>query len=216
VDQVLLLAADCVGPFVTHGFQSLQALTQERCRPFSPERSGLQLGEAAAAVLLSSQPQSQQDPRIKHVGVDAEGSAVTRSLSAGASLARACVGFTTPDLVIAHGTGTRINDPIEDKVLSSLFDPSEFWVTATKGCIGHTLGASGAIDLIAACEVLKNQRAFGITHFTSPDPEWNCRYLAAPESKPWSRIMMTSLGFGGIHAAAMIELESTPAPRSTA
>ena len=81
------------------------------------------------------------------------------------------------DLVIAHGTGTPINDACEDRVFTELFRAGAApAVTATKGSIGHTLGASGAMDVIAACEALRRQRAFAITGARRIDPaevgEW--------------------------------------------
>lgn len=210
VSDVIVLAVDRVGPFVLKGFGCLRALTTEKVRPFAKARSGLRLGDAAAAIVLS---RAQGVARLEGVGIDAEGISVTRP--AAQSLKRACEKIPNsgcPDLIIAHGTATPINDPIEDQVFSALFAAKPA-ITATKWAVGHTLGASGAIDLIAACEAMKNQRAFCIANTDEVDPAFKGRYLLAGADVsgvgPINRVLVTSLGFGGIHAAAALSRGGT-------
>ncbi len=218
IEDVLVLAVDRIGPFVLHGFHSLRAVTADVPRPFAADRSGLLLGEASAALFLSKHP---GEFRISGVGVDAEGFAVTRPADSGASLHAACrltadFAVDVPDLVIAHGTATEVNDPIEARVLSELFPMGNIPITASKGALGHTLGASGAIDLILAREAIRRGEAFTISQTTTIDPKFSGNFLTSPASATgatvpgkYSRVLVTSLGFGGIHAAAM--LERTPA-----
>jgi hypothetical protein len=210
VTEVLVLATDLVGPFVYRGFECLRVLAPNGGRPFSQDRSGFYLGEAAAAIVLSSHEGG--GAFLRGVGVDAEGFAITRPSQSGESLKRACRsinGFQSPDLIIAHGTGTVVNDQIEDRVYTSLF-PERPFITGTKWCVGHTLGASGAVDVIAACEALRTQTAFRLATTSEIDPEFQGRYLHASSDlrdlPPISRVMISSLGFGGIHAAALVEL----------
>lgn len=223
VSKVLILAADIIGPFVLQGFYSLRALTQDRVAPFSHSRSGLRLGDAAIAVLLSSTENEDEkhgvEPRLELVGVGlfAEGYAATRPSQSGQGLKHACLKIPSlqersPELVIAHGTGTLLNDATEDRVLTELFPPGSQspLITATKGSIGHSLGASGGMDLIAACQVLKTQETFLITNSKEIDPEFRSRYLYSGHSYPvpnqFKRILVTSVGFGGVNAAALIQL----------
>ena len=213
VDDVLILACDLAGRFVLSGFQALGALSPERSRPFSAVRSGLQLGEATAAIYLSAR-EVPGHPQLLGIALDAEGYAVTRPSSSGESLSRACqqaLGEWDAHLVIAHGTATRANDEAEDRALASISNLRGVPITGSKWCVGHTLGASGALDLIAACEVLKKGRAFTLANTAHADPTFTGRYLchgqdvALPEA---SRVLVSSLGFGGIHAAALIGLPS--------
>jgi hypothetical protein len=218
IEDVLVLAVDRIGPFVLHGFHSLRAMTTDVPRPFAIDRSGLLLGEASAALFLSKHP---GEFRISGVGVDAEGFAVTRPEESGASLQAACrqtadFSIHGPDLVIAHGTATEVNDPVEARVLSDLFPKGDVPITASKGALGHTLGASGAIDLILAREAIRRGEAFTISQTTTIDPKFSGKFLTSPASGKgatvpgnYSRVLVTSLGFGGIHAAVM--LERTPA-----
>jgi hypothetical protein len=209
VDQVLLLAADHGSEFVRKGFECLKAVSTTRARPFDQARDGLYLGDAAAAILIGKEG----DFEIEGIATNTEGFAVTRPEQTGASLRRACVsaGVTNhqPDVVIAHGTATQINDQTEDQVFVSLFGEKKIPVTATKWSIGHTLGASGAMDLIAACEILREQKIFSIGNSTRIDSGFGSHYLLGNEplqkQSSFERVLVTSLGFGGIHAAALLK-----------
>jgi 3-oxoacyl-[acyl-carrier-protein] synthase-1 len=220
VTDVWVIAADRIGPFVLQGFNSLHALTSERVRPFAQDRSGLQLGEGAAAILLSSSPERAGSCfiELQGAGIDTEGSSVTRPSIAGDSLKRACLQIeaiqdSPPEVIIAHGTATTLNDPAEDQAFYGLFGSGESSpvITASKWCIGHTLGASGALDLIVACEVLKRQRVFSIANTRDVDSQFQSRYLAQGSSfvlpEAISKVLVTSLGFGGVNAAAMVEMK---------
>jgi 3-oxoacyl-(acyl-carrier-protein) synthase len=226
-ETVVLLAVDRVGPFVLHGFQGLRALTPELARPFANNRSGLRLGDAAAVLILKTSikgdsSSSEHCFEISGVGLDAEGHAVTRPSQSGDSLQRACLQLPSlqkdpPQFIIAHGTGTPINDAVEDQVFFQLFKDSKNQprITASKGSIGHTLGASGAMDIIAACEALRRQEIFSIVNTPEIDSSFKNSYLHQNHSYPmpdqFSKIMVTSLGFGGIHAAALVHL-AEPSP----
>jgi 3-oxoacyl-(acyl-carrier-protein) synthase len=174
------------------------------------------LGDGAAAILLSSAQEG--CIKLRGAGIQTEGVSVTRPSGAGESLAHACLQIediqeSPPDLIVAHGTATALNDPAEDQAFSTLFGSGEksALVTATKSCIGHTLGASGAMDLIAACEVLKRQQVFCINNNSEVDPAFKSRYLHNGHKhlipKKLSSVLVTSLGFGGVNAAAMVELQ---------
>lgn len=205
VDSVVVAAAEEIGPFVLQGFHCLHALTESIAKPFAKDRDGLQLGENAAVLILSKQASSFQ---VAGVAVDVEGHAVTRSAPSGASLKRAiqALALDTPDLILAHGTGTQLNDEIEDQIFYSEYGVRPV-VTGSKWSIGHSLGASGAVDLILACESIRRSQAFCIETTQTSDEKFRCRYLtkdSETEIEP-SRVLISSLGFGGIHAVAMVE-----------
>ena len=212
VDQVIVLTSDKIGRFASRGFESLHALTPTYPKPFSAERDGLALGDAAAVIVLGKTAGF----RLKGIGIDTEGFAVTRPSPSGASLKRAYermtsltdgVVFQPPSLIIAHGTGTPLNDATEDQTFESLFPQQRIPITATKWCNGHTLGASGALDLIAACESLLHQRVFSIATTKSADPQFQGHYLVNEAPLPANNlesVLISSLGFGGIHAVAEV------------
>ncbi|RYZ76792.1 MAG: hypothetical protein EOP05_03980, partial [Proteobacteria bacterium] len=124
VDHVIVFACDAIDSFVLHGFQHLRVLSPDRTRPFSGDRSGFHLGDAAACVILSNKKPSAY--RLIDAQIDSEGHAATRPSHSGESLLRACrnlkeIATHPPDVVIAHGTSTQANDVTEDRVLSTLF-----------------------------------------------------------------------------------------------
>ncbi|HEX4923465.1 MAG TPA: beta-ketoacyl synthase N-terminal-like domain-containing protein [Bdellovibrionales bacterium] len=205
VSHVLILAADAAGPFVARGFEVLKTLTPELTRPFDRRRQGFYLGEAACSLLVGPESDPAPGIRVEGVALDAEGFAVTRPSAGGESLRRACLslGAVRPDLILAHGTATIANDETEDRVFSLLYDAP---ITSTKWSIGHTLGASGAMDLIAACEILRNRKVFQLANTEQIDPAFSSKYLIGPGARDFAgrRVLVSSLGFGGIHGVAML------------
>lgn len=211
VEDVLLLAADAVGPFVLQGFQSLKVLTKDRTRPFSEKRSGFFLGEAAAGILLTKRPGMFF---VRGVGIDSEGYAVTRPSQSGNSLKRAVEiakrNSKLPiDLILAHGTATPVNDSIEDRVFYDLFfrKGEHPTITGSKWSIGHTLAVSGILDLILGCEAIKHQNVFSIANSFKQDSQFLCNYLTQGKTidRSINSFLVTSLGFGGMHACALVE-----------
>lgn len=207
VRHVLVLAVDGVGPFVWKGFESLGLISRDHCRSFGADRSGLQLGEAAAAVLFSNTlPNVAQ---IEAVVLDAEGSPVARPTVSGRSLARACEGVAKngrPDVILAHGTGTQFNDAIEDTAFASVFSHRPL-ITGAKWCVGHTLGASGAVDFLAATQMLRHQTVFPLHRTRTIDPKLKGCYVDAGQGviqKDIERILVSSMGFGGVQSALML------------
>lgn len=214
--DVLVIAADRKGPFVSKGFATLNVISPERARPFSAKRSGFFIGSAAAAILVSCE-QDSSNLKLSGVVTDSAGSLMTNVKESTASLKRSCVklGTAPPELIIAHGTATLMNDAIEDAVFDDLSTGP--WqhsppVTSTKWSIGHTLAASGAMDFIAACEILRQQRVFRIANTETQDEmlKSNILTLRSIESLPGTqinRVLVSSLGFGGVHGAMQIERE---------
>lgn len=209
MSDVLILSADVVSDFVLRGFDSLKLLSNKTPRSFSASRDGFLLGEAAACIWLSHSLRDSQ-ARLHTVGLDSEGSAVTRPTASGASLIRAAEqipGWSElkPELVIAHGTGTQINDQTEDLAFAQLL-PHRPFVTGSKWCVGHTLAASAAIDMILACEIFRRGEVFTLHTTETVDPKFQGRYLVRGSKVPTpSRILVSSLGFGGMHASAVLE-----------
>lgn len=207
VDHVIVLAIDEVGPFIYKGFTALGALSPTQVKPFAADRDGLQLGEGAAVIVLSNR--STPGPQLLGISIDSEGHSITRPSPTGRSLAACCEEVLKEiphiDGVIAHATGTKANDFAEDQCFSAVLE-NTVPITATKWCVGHTLGASGAIDLIAACEALKHGTLFSIPTSKTVDGEFKNRYLTheSIELSKRATLLVTSLGFGGTNAALVV------------
>lgn len=209
-EDVLVIASDRASRFVSEGFKTLKVLTEDDARPFSKDRSGFFIGTASAAVLISKHASSGR-PKIAAVAIESDASVMTNSELSFSTLLRTCqrLNAAPPDLIIAHGTGTTINDMVEDRVFSRL---AVEWktkplVTNVKWSIGHSLGTSGAMDLIAACEVLKSSRVFSIATTRAIDPIFEGNYLTKGKTtdRDIRRVLISSLGFGGTYGALQIE-----------
>ena len=214
VDKVLILSGDFIGPFIVCGFSSLRSLTQTKNKPFDQKRDGLQLGEAAGLILLERTSQiNSGSVTIEEAFLSNEGHAVTRPSESGTSLKKVCekvIDFENPpEVVIAHGTGTKANDKVEDNVFHEVFKNSPPpIITSTKGSVGHCLGASGSIDIIGGHYILKKQEVFPLTNTKEIDSSFKNNYLCEDNMNPKQKInsiLITSLGFGGINAALVLK-----------
>lgn len=222
-DHAFVFALDSLGPFVYQGFHSLKVLSTTVNRPFAADRDGLQLGEAYTLHLFSKKDISKQSNscQILAVASETEGGSVTRPSRDGGSLLRALFkvhqqASVKPDFWVAHGTGTLFNDLAEEKAIR-IFQKElnlSVPVTGTKWSIGHCLGASGALDLIAACAVLKNRKLFSLAQTQKLDPQFETKFqlngsVNANEGfnlqSKVQAAMVTSLGFGGVHAALLVQ-----------
>jgi 3-oxoacyl-[acyl-carrier-protein] synthase II len=158
-DRVVVGAAEApITPLTLAGFEQLGALAATGCYPFAPEREGLVLGEGAAVLVLESETawlaRSGPQPYGCILGAGFSTDAYHRTAPdpelRGSRLAlKNCLYYSglEPDqvgYVHAHGTGTRLNDDHEVRLIQSGFSQLP-WMSSTKGATGHTLGASGAI-----------------------------------------------------------------------
>jgi hypothetical protein len=227
VDFVLILAGDLIGPFVSRGFASLKLLAHESQRPFDRRRDGLFLGDAVGCSLVSHFRPSRESIKIHALSNHTEG-AITKPSFNGDSLFYSLKKLQNssriphPDFVVAHGTGTRFNDTAEDFGLAKYFYEyglKQVPITGAKWSLGHTLGCSGLVDLIAASEVLKKQKLFSIATAEENDPHFklnsyilknsNIEKSIQGSSSELKEAIINSLGFGGVHASCWIERVTT-------
>ena len=210
-DYIFIVAFDLVGPFVYSGFQSLKVLSQTENKPFADDRDGLQLGEALAVLLLSNTPTEKYKCVVQSVASCIQPTSVTRPSMDGQcllstlNLAAQDANFENTFFIV-HGTGTKFNDMAEDKALYEFQQKNKTSapVSGLKWSIGHCLGASGALDLIAASEVLKSKKLFSIATTVKTDTEFLNSYLIGKNQtlqKNFNSAFVTSLGFGGLHAS---------------
>ncbi len=146
------------------GFNALGALDGAPCRPFDASRRGLNLGEAAAFVVLARRGALAGDARViaelAGVGSVSEAHHITNPLATGEgarqvmelALADAGLGPEAIGYVSAHGTGTPLNDPMECRAIAAVLGAgaSTTWVSSTKSQLGHTLGAAGVVEVVAS------------------------------------------------------------------
>ena len=215
--SVLVVGFDALSEFIFSGFSALQALSPGPCAPFDRARSGLTLGEGAAALLLASPERARREGREpvgELLGWAASNDAVhitapardSRGLiqAIGAALARAGIGPDDVGGVSAHGTGTIYNDLMELNAFRAVFGEQRPPVYGVKGALGHTLGAAGAIETVVALRALAAGVAPGTVGFKDPDPA--AGGMVHPEATPLrgQRILLTNSGFGGVNGALVL------------
>jgi len=204
VTQALVLGIEFSNAFTVAGFGGMQLLSQGRARPFGAQRDGLVLGEAVAALWLGAAPARW---RIAGGANVVDGSNPTGA-EAGAVIAMCraalCQAGLRPediDLVKPQAAGSPANDAIEAAALKQVFGMLPPLV-ALKQLIGHTLGASGAAELVLLTGCIESGAWPRATHEIDPALE-----LALAEQAPdrLRHVLLNAIGFGGGHAALVLE-----------
>lgn len=205
-DYAIVCGADRQGKFIISGFQSLKALSPVECRPFDIERLGLNLGEAAATVVMSREKQSGDDWNIVSGAVRNDAYHVSAPSRKGEGLYRALcriVGDKSKDrlaFVNAHGTATMFNDQMESVALQRM-GYTDIPVNALKGYFGHTMGAAGILELILSMLAANEGYVVGTRGFEEPGVSGNIMVSAnGCHTDKHDFIKMLS-GFGGCNAA---------------
>ena len=161
-DRAVVCGADCLTAFALAGFTSFKALSPQECRPFDIDRLGLNLGEAAATIILSNEPAEAADEECWYLekgALDNDAYHISAPSPDGEGVYRVIeqtmegVDMECLALVGAHGTATMFNDQMESRAIERA-GMSQLPLSALKGYFGHTLGASGVLESIILMRAL--------------------------------------------------------------
>lgn len=215
-DAALAGGADALARITLGGFRALRLVDPEPCRPFDRNRRGLSLGEGAGVLILerpaaAAARGARPLARFLGGGQSTDAHHLTSPAPDGAGAARAMIAAlqeaglppTAVDHVNAHGTGTPANDAAEAAaIVSALGERAAACpVTSIKGSIGHTLGAAGAIEAIAAILALRTGSIPHTVGLREPDPAFGLDLVReAPRRGDWKVVLSSSFGFGGANA----------------
>jgi 3-oxoacyl-[acyl-carrier-protein] synthase-1 len=203
VDAVLVGGVDSLCQMTLRGFDSLGLLSKGPTRPFSRERRGINIGEGAAFALVE---RSGEGPLLLGVGESSDAHHMTRPDPEGrgaraameAALADAQVSPEDVDYVNAHGTGTRFNDAMEARAIrSALGRAADPPVVSTKGYVGHTLGAAGAIEAVFTLQSLQEGWVPASLGADPLDPEIELNIPTAMRETELRVALSNSFAFGG-------------------
>ena len=161
--HAIVIGCDIQTRFIVSGFQSFKALSPEPCLPFSPERKGLNLGEAAATIIYSQKPraESQEPLLVLEAGsIHNDANHLSAPSRTGEGAYRCLIDVlegVTPadiDLLGVHGTATLYNDDMETIAIerAGLQDVEK---SILKPFFGHTMGAAGIVETIIGIEMLR-------------------------------------------------------------
>jgi 3-oxoacyl-[acyl-carrier-protein] synthase II len=216
--RVLTGGYDAISELVFVGFDSLQASTPEKCRPFDRQRTGMVLGEGAALLALENLDSARARganilAEITGYGISTDNHHLTQPDPSGAgphaamarALASARIEAGNVDYINAHGTATIFNDAAEGKAIAELFGKSAA-VSSTKSMMGHSLGAAGAIEAVFCILALQHQLLPPNINFRAPDEDIDLA-IVANEARPAKIdiVLSNSFGFGGTNASIVIE-----------
>jgi len=214
--RVLTGGYDALSELVFTGFDSLQASTPEKCRPFDRHRAGMVLGEGAAVLALENLElaRKRDAPVLAEIvgyGISTDNFHITQPDPSGVgprqamkrALHSAQISADEVDYINAHGTATIFNDAAEGKAISVLFNGVP--VSSTKSMMGHSLGAAGAVEAIFCLLALKNQFLPANINFSALDDGLDLN-VVANESRPAvvRTALSNSFGFGGTNASILI------------
>lgn len=212
--RVLTGGYDALAELVFVGFDSLQAATPEKCRPFDRERTGMVLGEGAAILALENFESavarraiilgevagygiSTDNYHLTQPNPNGEGPA--RAMSA--VLQSASISPTEIDYINAHGTATPFNDAAEGRAIAELF--GNVPVSSTKAMMGHSLGAAGAIEAVISLLAIREQLLPPNINFEASDLPLR---IVANHAQPARirTVLSNSFGFGGTNASVIL------------
>jgi 3-oxoacyl-[acyl-carrier-protein] synthase II len=219
-DLVIAGGFDALSVFVAAGFEALRATTASMPRPFRRGRDGMCLGEGAGVVALVRRGEERGARAhlfVAGFGASTDAVHITAPDATGGGLARAAqaalrdAGQTTVDLVSAHATATPYNDAMEAKAIRASA-PGQPVVHPFKAQIGHTLGAAGVLETLAAADALARGIAPAAAGDGELDPEAEVTLLARGEARPLERALKLSAAFGGANAALVISARPEDRP----
>ena len=214
-DLVLAGGYDAISVFVASGFEALRATTSGCPRPFRVGRDGMSLGEGAAIVAMVREGSRRgRSPLVRLAGFGASNDAVhiTAPDRTGSGLARAGAAALADaglladrvGLVSAHGTATPFNDAMESRAIAAIFGDRRPVVHPFKAQIGHTLGAAGVLEALAAAAALHSGIAPATASEGDPDPDAPVLLLDRAEARPLEAALKLSAAFGGTNAALVL------------
>ncbi len=211
-DAVVVGGVDSLCNSVLYGFGSLELLSPQICRPFAVDRRGLNVGEAAAFVLLE-----RDGSALKLLGYgessDAHHMSAPHPQGLGArlaveqALARAARDAAQIQYINLHGTATSRNDAVEARLVADLF-PATTHASSTKGWTGHTLGAAGSLEAIITFLTLTTGLMPGTLNTTQLDPECGPQIRLENAAGDIRLALSNSFGFGGSNCALVFGRES--------
>lgn len=214
VDAAILAGVDTLCGSVLYGFNSLELVSPEPCRPFDARRNGLSLGEAAGFALVerhgadapwllgygeSSDAHHMSSPHPDGLGA---------RLALADALARAGLSAADVDYINLHGTATPKNDAVEAALVGDVF-PAATRAGSTKGWTGHTLGAAGIVEAVLTLLAMEHDLVPGTLNSDEPDPACGPQFAFDNETRAIRVAASNSFGFGGNNCTLVFGTQPT-------
>jgi len=205
-DHAIVCGADVITSFVAKGFQSLNATADELCKPYDASRNGINLGEAAATVILSNQRTS--SIMVKGGSVSNDANHISGPSRTGAELANTVnialkeseIDKSQLAFISAHGTATIFNDEMESKAFE-LAGLSDILLQSLKPHFGHALGAAGILESIISIQALRDEIVLPSLQYKEYGVSGKINIASSLLHSSQKNILKTASGFGGCNAS---------------
>jgi len=218
VDCALAGGVDAFSRIAMLGFSRSRAMAPDFCRPFDADRLGMQVGEAAAFVILENEVRARERgakcyARVSSLGLSCDAYHPTAPRPDGSGMlaamrsALALRGIQPADIgfICAHGTGTRASDAAEATAIASLF-PHGPPISGVKGALGHSLGAATAVETVITVLALYNKLLPPTANLRALDPTMQITVITKAQpalNLHWA--LNCGYAFGGINSALLLE-----------
>jgi 3-oxoacyl-[acyl-carrier-protein] synthase-1 len=210
IDAAVVGGVDSLCLSTLYGFNSLELLSDEICRPWDAARKGLSIGEAAAFALLERRAETPEG-WLLGVGESNDGYHMSTPHPDGVGAMAAMRGALGAaglqpadiDYINLHGTATRSNDSAEDRAVRGVFGDT-LPCSSTKGATGHTLGAAGAAEALISLLAMRHSLMPGGLNVQQRDATLQLNYLQTNRPATLRRVLSNSFGFGGSNACLVL------------
>jgi 3-oxoacyl-[acyl-carrier-protein] synthase-1 len=210
IDAAVVGGVDTLCLTTLYGFNSLELVSEQACRPFDAQRNGISIGEAAAFALLERTPEHLDADAVLLLGTgessDAHHMSSPHPDGLGARMAMqdalkmAGLQASEIDYINLHGTATQTNDAAEGKAVSAVFGAGTP-CSSTKGATGHTLGAAGGVEAVICALALQHGLLPAGLNVQQLDPVLKLDYVLENRERPVASVLSNSFGFGGTNCS---------------
>lgn len=210
-DAAVVGGVDSLCLTTLYGFDSLQLVASEPCRPCDVHRQGISIGEAAGFALVAPAGDDENLPAVLGWGESSDAHHMSSpdpdgkgaELAMRRALQQAGLAAAEVDAVNLHGTATPANDRAECRAVDRVFG-RQTPAASTKGWTGHTLGAAGIVEAAIGWLCIEHDWLPQSLNTRTVDPDIEIDVPLAPRAQPVSRILGNSFGFGGSNCALLL------------
>lgn len=211
--HAVITGADVLSRFIISGFQSLHAMSVSTCKPFDKNRDGINLGECAATMVLTTEKSLSKNILINGGASSNDANHISGPSRTGLELSHAVQTamkesqVTADDLafISAHGTATMYNDEMEAKAFAHA-SLNQVPLHSLKGNFGHTLGAAGVLESALTCYSLMEGAVLPSRNFVEPGVSEKINVNTSFFKTQKQHALKTASGFGGCNAAVVYSM----------
>jgi 3-oxoacyl-[acyl-carrier-protein] synthase-1 len=209
-ENAVIAGADVISKFILSGFQSFQALSPQVCKPFDKNRDGLNLGEGAGTIILSTNKKYAGSIKVLGGGASNDANHISGpsrtgeelSFAINQALKDAAISANALNFISAHGTATVYNDEMEANAIT-LSELVSVPLNSLKANYGHTLGAAGLIESIISVRSLQENVVLPTLGFEANGVTKPVNVIKSALNTETKNFLKTASGFGGCNAAVV-------------